>query len=68
MLEFDRGERADGRTDEDFYDRNLAPLGFNLSLEPDHVAKFVLFCFTRKPRSGLAALPADERMCEQVRP
>jgi hypothetical protein len=62
-----RGERADGRSDEDFYERNLAPLGFNLSLVPDHVAKFVLFCFTRKPRGGMAALPTDERLCEQVR-
>lgn len=61
-----RGDLADGRTEADFYDRNLRPLGLSPSLVPDHVAKFVLFCFTRKPREGLLALPANERLCEQV--
>jgi hypothetical protein len=55
-----------GRSELDFYERNLMPLGLNTLLIPDHVAKFVLFCFTRKSRDGLVALPANERLCEQV--
>mmetsp|Transcript_4460 Transcript_4460/g.11341 ORF Transcript_4460/g.11341 Transcript_4460/m.11341 type:complete len:583 (+) Transcript_4460:71-1819(+) len=61
-----RGDLANDRTELDFYRQNLEPLGLSPTLAPDHVAKFVLFCFSRKPRAGLRALPTNERLVEQV--